>query len=63
LGGSRQEGKVANGRSNLNHHIRFVYEESDLSEASDSIHDYDGEENRLLKARQRNRKKKNMGSL
>ena len=54
---------MANGRSNLNHHIRFVYEESDLSEASDSIHDYDGEENRLLKARQRNRKKKNMGSL
>jgi len=48
---------------NSNQHIRFVYEESDKSEYIDSIHEFDGDEQRLLKIRQKSRKKKKQGSL
>jgi len=50
-------------RGKPNHHIRFVSEDSDTSDFSDSVRDCEGGEQRLLKIRQRNRKKKNLGSL
>jgi hypothetical protein len=51
------------GLGRMNTHIRFYTEESDLSDFNDSIHIDEGAEQRSLKLRQRNREKKNSGSL
>lgn len=42
----------------MNKHIRFLYEDSDLSDCSDSIQDFEGDDQRLLKLMQKSRKKK-----
>lgn len=47
----------------LNQHIRFFSDESDDSDLSDSIEDFEGEEQRSLKLRQKIRKKKKAISL
>lgn len=53
----------APGSVKKNQHIIFFPKESDLSKYSDSVADSEADVQRLLKVRQRSRKKKNMGSL
>ena len=50
-------------RGVMNTHIRFFSEEFKLSDYSDSIEAYVGDEQRLMMLRQRNRKKKNSSAL
>jgi len=47
----------------INQHIRFFLEESDTSKFSDSIKDYQGDEQTILKIRQKSRKKKMANSM
>lgn len=47
------------GELSVNNNIRFLSEEYECSEFSDSIEDYVGDERKILKIRQRNKKKKN----
>jgi len=61
--GCMEEVQGVGGRPKQNQHIRFRYDESEASDFSDSIHDYEGEEQRILKIRQRSRNKKKSGSF
>lgn len=45
-------------RGSVNQHIRFLSEESDISDFSDSLKNSVGDKRRILKVRQRNRNKK-----
>jgi len=56
-GGIKQQHTIAN------QHIRFLSEESDFSDFSDSIEGLVGDEQQFLKLRQKNRKKKKAISL
>jgi len=47
----------------VNQHIRFISEDSDLSDCSDSIEAFEGDEHRILKVRQKHRKKILSGSF
>lgn len=52
-GMGEHDGCGGQGGLRKNKHIRFMYEESEVSNCSDSIQEYDGDEQRLLTMRQR----------
>jgi hypothetical protein len=54
---------MVKGGEQVNHHIRFLSEESEISDYSDSIDDFEGNEQNILKLRQKNRQKKKASSL
>ena len=46
-----------------NQHVISLYDDSEVSEFSDSIEDFEGDEQRFLKLRQKSRKKKKSSSF